>query len=54
MAPATFSRVARRKVANSLSETQGSKNEQIRIRPTLIIGLGGTGGDVIMRIRRRF
>lgn len=37
-----------------MSETQGSKNEQIRIRPTLIIGLGGTGGDVIMRIRRRF
>jgi hypothetical protein len=37
-----------------LSETQGSKNEQIRIRPTLIIGLGGTGGDVVMRIRRRF
>ncbi|MFN8606506.1 MAG: tubulin-like doman-containing protein [Vulcanimicrobiota bacterium] len=37
-----------------MSETQGSKNEQIRIRPTLIIGLGGTGGDVVMRIRRRF
>ncbi len=37
-----------------MSETQGSKNEQIRIRPTLVIGLGGTGGDVVMRIRRRF
>lgn len=37
-----------------MSETQSSKNEQIRIRPTLIIGMGGTGGDVIMRIRRRF
>lgn len=37
-----------------MSETQGAKNEQIRIRPTLIIGLGGTGGDVVMRIRRRF
>jgi hypothetical protein len=36
-----------------VAETQ-SKNEQIRIRPTLIIGLGGTGGDVVMRIRRRF
>ena len=30
-----------------MSETQSSKNEQIRIRPTLIIGLGGTGGDVL-------
>lgn len=37
-----------------MSETQSGKNEQIRIRPTLIIGLGGTGGDVVMRIRRRF
>lgn len=37
-----------------MSEAQGSKNEQIRIRPTLVIGLGGTGGDVVMRIRRRF
>lgn len=37
-----------------MAEVQGSKNDQIRIRPTLIIGLGGTGGDVVMRIRRRF
>ncbi len=27
---------------------------QIRIRPTLLVGLGGTGGDVLLRIRRRF
>jgi len=37
-----------------VSETQSNKNEQIRIRPSLIIGLGGTGGDVVMRVRRRF
>ncbi|HEY3997955.1 MAG TPA: tubulin-like doman-containing protein [Candidatus Xenobia bacterium] len=34
--------------------TPSSQNELIRIRPTLIIGLGGTGGDVILRIRKRF
>lgn len=34
--------------------TQSSAGELIRIRPTLIIGLGGTGGDVILRIRKRF
>lgn len=28
--------------------------EIIRIRPTLLVGLGGTGGDVLLRIRRRF
>lgn len=28
--------------------------EVIRIRPTLLVGLGGTGGDVLLRIRRRF
>jgi hypothetical protein len=37
-----------------MSETASAKNEQIRIRPTIIIGMGGTGGDVIMRVRRRF
>lgn len=26
----------------------------IRIRPTLLVGLGGTGGDVLLRVRRRF
>ena len=37
-----------------MSETSSAKNEQIRIRPTIVIGMGGTGGDVIMRVRRRF
>lgn len=37
-----------------MSETSSAKNDQIRIRPTIIIGMGGTGGDVIMRVRRRF
>jgi len=27
---------------------------EIRIRPTLLVGLGGTGGDVLLRVRRRF
>ena len=31
-----------------------AEREVIRIRPTLLIGLGGTGGDVLLRIRRRF
>jgi hypothetical protein len=30
------------------------EKQQIRIRPTIIIGLGGTGGDVLLRIRKRF
>ena len=31
-----------------------TKNEQQEIRPTLYIGLGGTGKEVILRLRRRF
>lgn len=30
------------------------ERDVIRIRPTLLVGLGGTGGDVLLRIRRRF
>ena len=37
-----------------MSETASAKSDQIRIRPTIVIGMGGTGGDVIMRVRRRF
>lgn len=34
--------------------TPGSGAELVRIGPTLIVGLGGTGGDVILRLRKRF
>lgn len=34
--------------------TPGAGADLVRIRPTLIIGLGGTGGDVVLRIRKRF
>lgn len=30
------------------------KLTQVKVTPTLIIGLGGTGGDVLLRIRKRF
>lgn len=32
----------------------GNKPNTVRIRPTIIVGLGGTGGDVVLRIRKRF
>ncbi|MEW6278570.1 MAG: tubulin-like doman-containing protein, partial [Candidatus Eremiobacterota bacterium] len=35
-------------------DTPGSQADLIRIRPTILIGLGGTGGDVILRVRKRF
>ncbi len=37
-----------------MTETAGAQSDLIRIRPTLLIGLGGTGGDVILRVRKRF
>lgn len=30
------------------------KLTQVKVTPTLIIGIGGTGGDVLLRIRKRF
>ena len=30
------------------------KLTQVKVTPTLIIGVGGTGGDVLLRIRKRF
>ena len=30
------------------------QNNTVRIRPTIVVGLGGTGGDVVLRIRKRF
>lgn len=35
-------------------DTPGSQPDLIRIRPTILIGLGGTGGDVLLRVRKRF
>ncbi len=35
-------------------DTPGAQADLIRIRPTILIGLGGTGGDVILRVRKRF
>lgn len=35
-------------------DTPGSQADLIRIRPTILIGLGGTGGDVLLRVRKRF
>jgi hypothetical protein len=37
-----------------MSQTASNPNQQIRIRPTLILGLGGFGGEVLLKIRRRF
>ena len=38
----------------NLNKVNAVDESFIKIRPTLLIGLGGTGGDVLLRIRRRF
>ncbi len=35
-------------------KTQAQDIQQAPVKPTLIIGLGGSGGDILLRVRKRF
>src|SRR6185437_2447343 len=39
---------------NNIPASETVRSEAQKLSPTLIIGLGGTGGDVLLRIRKKF
>ena len=40
--------------ANGMAVDAITRTQAQQLSPTLIIGLGGTGGDILLRIRKKF